>query len=179
MEESEQDNEKIPVTFSVNMKEQNLEPNDKIYLNGSFNNWCGTCNPMNESDKVWSLSIDLYPGKYEYLFTINNWEQTGNAPLGSICDFSPCDEYANYGLVVSSGINEIITDTYCWKKCTDCETTGLSQETLVNEKKLMKIYDLMGREVDFQKAKILLYYFDDGSVEKCMNFGEENFEGIH
>ena len=40
------------VTFSVNMSNYpgGLADNDIVYVNGSFNNWCGDCTPMNDDD---------------------------------------------------------------------------------------------------------------------------------
>ncbi len=110
----------VPVTFSVDMNEYALQPTDVVYLNGTFNGWCGNCNPMTESDGIWSVTINLPPQRYEYLFTINTWQEIGGAPLGSYCDFNPCDEYANYGTIVPEGSPSWVLDTPCWKSCEAC-----------------------------------------------------------
>ena len=33
-------------------------------LNGTFNGWCGNCNPMTDSngDEIWQVSLDLNQG---------------------------------------------------------------------------------------------------------------------
>ncbi len=173
------DTEFVSVTFSVNMREHELNSSDLVYLNGTFNDWCGICEPMNNDDGIWSITLDLPPGKYEYLFTVNNWEEIGNAPIGSECDYSPCDEWANYGLLVSYGSPPIVLETYCWEECTDCQGIGVDQQTHNLERKLIKIYDLMGREVPYRKGKILLYYYNDGSVEKKVSFSERGEVIVH
>ena len=112
-----------PVHFSVDATSLNLSPSDTVYLNGGFNGWCGSCNPMFDSDgdNIWELTLWLPAGKHEYLFTVNGWNgEIGGAPLGSSCDFSPCDQYANYGVSVPYGAGAIETDTYCWASCASC-----------------------------------------------------------
>ncbi len=120
LDEPQTINELVPVTFSVNMETYNLLPTDLVYLNGTFNGWCGTCAPMTENNGIWTITLDLPPEKYEYLFTVNGWDDTGSAPLGSECDFEPCDQYQNYGAYVPVGSSSIVLDTYCWQQCTDC-----------------------------------------------------------
>ena len=169
IDEPQADNEIIPVLFSVNMVEETLAPGDQLYLNGTFNNWCGTCDPMVKDGNIWSLTRDLSPGKYEYLFTINGWEATGNAPLGSECDFSPCDAYGNYGLIVSPDAGEIQLDTYCWKTCQNCPTQNVMDPGKDTHKKLLRIIDLWGRPVSRTSRQWLFYIYDDGSVEKRLD----------
>jgi len=160
--------ELITVSFSVNLEAQNLASSDVVYLNGTFNDWCGSCTPMSQNGDVWETELDLSPGQHQYLFTINSWDQVGNAPIGSECDFNPCDEFANYGLVIPSGSAPIELDTVCWQACSDCST--LSSDNLFPEKepKLMKIIDLLGREVVEKPGEILIYIYEDGSAEKKM-----------
>ena len=114
-----------PVHFSVDASSLNLSPSDVIYVNGGFNGWCGFCNPMsdNDGDGIWELTLTLPAGKHEYLFTKNGWAVIGGAPLGSSCDFTPCDEYANYGVSVPHGSGPIVTETYCWAGCDSCADT--------------------------------------------------------
>lgn len=159
----------VPVTFAVDMSSQSLAPTDVIYLNGSFNNWCGTCNPMSEDNGIWSLTLNLPPERHEYLFTKNFWEANGGAPLGSACDFAPCDQYGNYGVVVNEGSGPVALDTVCWGECAACLTTDLPElmEPTVR-RKLIRVTDLLGREAVPKAGQVLLYHFDDGTREKRM-----------
>lgn len=110
------------VSFSVDATVLNLLPSDVIYLNGTFNNWCGNCNPMSDGDGdgVWELTLTLPAGKHEYLFTKNVWQLLGGPQLGSSCDFAPCDEWNNYGLAVPYSSGPIDTQTWCWSSCDSC-----------------------------------------------------------
>lgn len=110
------------VHFGVDASDANLAPTDVVYLNGGFNNWCGSCNPMSDSDGdgIWELSLSLPAGNHEYLFTKNGWSEIAGAPLGSGCDFQPCDQYMNYGITVPHGAGDIETGTWCWGSCETC-----------------------------------------------------------
>ena len=73
----------------------------------------GICSPL------------LPAGKHEYLFTTNGWNgEIGGAPQGSSCDFSPCDQYTNYGVSVPHGSGTIETQMYCWASCDSCAADG-------------------------------------------------------
>ncbi|MEO0403391.1 MAG: family 16 glycosylhydrolase, partial [Bacteroidota bacterium] len=119
--------ELIPVTFSVDVTFADFSETDVVNLNGGFNNWCGQCNSMTElDDNVWTLTLLLSPGKHEYLFTKNFWEENGGAPLNSDCDYQPCDEYHNYGFVLDEGSDPLILETVCWGECSICSEVSAS-----------------------------------------------------
>ena len=167
--EPEPNPELISVSFSVDVEKLDLAANDQVYLNGTFNNWCGTCAPMTKNGDIWRIDIDLPPGQHQYLFTLNGWDEVGNAPIESECDYNPCDQYANYGLLLSSGSPDLELGTVCWEECTDC--ISLSANTLdgsQENRKIIKIVDLLGREVEKTPGQVLIYFYDDGSVEKEM-----------
>ena len=114
-----------PVHFGVDASSLQLSPSDVVYLNGGFNNWCGSCNPMSDSDgdNIWELTLILPAGNHEYLFTTNGWNgEIGGAPQGSSCDFTPCDQFTNYGVSVPHEAGVIETTTYCWASCDSCAT---------------------------------------------------------
>jgi len=114
------------VHFSVDASSLNLTPTDVVNLNGTFNGWCGNCNPMYDSDGdgIWELTLELSSGKHEYKYTTNGWSgEDGGPVLGSSCDFKPCDQYNNYGLVVPYGSAAIQAETYCWASCDSCADT--------------------------------------------------------
>jgi len=169
LEEAELNMGTVPVTFFVDMNEQSLSPSDIIYVNGTFNYWCGDCAPMNEDNGIWSLTLELSPGKHEFIFTKNIWEETGNPPLGSECDYKPCDDFANYGFLVLDAAESLILDSYCWETCSECESTSI-QEVINREKKLIGIFDVMGRRLSkHQAGQLLFYLYDDGSMIKQLN----------
>lgn len=111
-----------PVTFQLDASTTPAGPGDVVYLNGTFNNWCGTCAPMVLVDGTYTRTETLPSGEHEYLFTVNGWSTIGGAPLGSSCDFLPCDEYGNYGVAVLSGQPSTTLPAHCWASCFDCTT---------------------------------------------------------
>jgi 1,4-alpha-glucan branching enzyme len=43
-----------------------------VFLAGTFNEWDPSMNPMKKSQKgLWTTDIDLSPGRYEYLFVVD------------------------------------------------------------------------------------------------------------
>jgi len=121
LKEDQNDLPTVPVTFSINTNTQTLNPWDVINLNGNFNNWCGACAPMTENNGIWSLTVNLQPGRYEYVFAKNFWTSKSSPLLGSACDFLPCDQYANYGVIVpDDDTTTIVLPTYCWNNCDNC-----------------------------------------------------------
>jgi len=158
---------KIPVSFSLDASSLAMDAGDVIFLNGTFNNWCGNCEPLSETNGVWSTTIDLEPGKYEYLFSKNLWEETGGAPKESSCDFNPCDEYTNYGFVIDNGSSPLVLDTPCWGECVTCERVGLEDEIRKSaDPQLFKVTDVLGRETSQKSTGILFFQYLDGRVER-------------
>jgi hypothetical protein len=107
------------ITFSVNMSNYSggLGDTDTIYLNGNFNGWCGECNPMSDDDGdgVWTITMPLTDGTYEYKFTINGWsaqEQFSEVVEG--CTVSD-GTFTNRTLSVAS--ENIILPTVYWNLC--------------------------------------------------------------
>jgi len=123
------------VTFQVDMNDvDGFDPADGVYVQGTFNGWCGLCNPMADEngDNIYTLTINLpESSSYEYIYTTNGWDGLlGFAPLNSSCDFVPGDEYANYGLSLSGG--NLILDVTAFGCCPDgeCGDGGGSTSTV-------------------------------------------------
>ncbi len=158
------------VTFQVDMREYSLAPGDVVYLNGTFNDWCGTCAPMENQDGIWVRTENLLPDAYEYLFTINGWSEIGNAPAGSDCDWFPCDEFANYGLAVPLDGSALTVEATCWASCEPCATTSV-YEPSSTPPQLLWMSDLLGRRVrNPQPNQVYLFYYDDGRVVRSVLF---------
>jgi len=64
------------VTFIVDMRDTTLSYSG-VYVNGDFNSWCGTCNPLSdpEGDSVWTVTLPLTSDSIEYKFTLDGWTQ--------------------------------------------------------------------------------------------------------
>ncbi len=104
------------VTFNVDMNQQSGFTTPEV--NGSFNNWCGSCAPMTdpEGDGIWTLTIPLAAGTYEYKFSADNWGTQETLLAGSACTVTNFG-FTNRTLVVSADANLPVV---CWGACSDC-----------------------------------------------------------
>ena len=73
------------VTFRLQMTGVNVFTTPEV--NGTFNNWCGACNPLNDADGngVWETTIQLPAGYFEYKFAADNWAQQESLAVGAAC----------------------------------------------------------------------------------------------
>ena len=114
------------VTFKVDMN-QYAEgyAYSGVFINGSFNGWCGTCNPMDDADGdgVWELTLSLSPGTIEYKFTLDGWNY--QEELAGIEGIEACtsliDGFTNRSLTFEA---DVVLDAVCWESCSACEDLG-------------------------------------------------------
>ena len=109
------------VTFRVNMNDYVAAGGSTaagVFLNGTFNGWCGSCAPMSDIDMdgVWEIIVPIPAGAIEYKFTVDGWIDEENFVGGEPCT-----------LTTGASINRVATvsvDTafsvVCWESCTDC-----------------------------------------------------------
>jgi len=66
------------VTFKVDMTY--VSGFSTPYVAGTFNGWCGWCNPMSDinSNGIWETSINIPSGYYEFKFEFDNWSGQEN-----------------------------------------------------------------------------------------------------
>jgi hypothetical protein len=120
------------VTFRVNMSDYTGTINTGVYVNGTFNGWCGDCNPMNDmGGGLWELTLPLSAGPIDYLFTVDGWTDLESFGPSDVC-IDPVDDgfYNRYFLI--TGDAEI--PTACFNTCsTSCLPASLDElESLVN-----------------------------------------------
>ena len=88
-------------------------------VNGTWNSWCGNCNPMTDADGdgVWEATIPLLSGNYEYKYSADAWTiQEMNDPTASCTNGDPV--YTNR--VLSVGTSDMTISTVCWGSCSAC-----------------------------------------------------------
>ncbi len=103
------------VTFKVDMT--GVSGFTTPYVNGTFNNWCGSCAPMvNTSGNIWELTISVPAGPQEYKFTYEGWTGQENLIPGSTCTVTNFG-YTNRSLNVASNT---VLPVVCWESCTSC-----------------------------------------------------------
>ena len=105
------------VTFKVDM--QNVTGFTTACVNGSFNGFCGSCNPMTDanSDGIWETTIQLNQDTFEYKFTFDGWAGQENLTPGSSCT-STIGGYTNRTIIV--GAADVVLPVVCWDLCTNC-----------------------------------------------------------
>jgi hypothetical protein len=113
------------VTFSVDTANYpgGLGESDVVYLNGNFNGWCGDCNPMSDDDGdgIWTITMELADGDYEYKFTVNGWNsQEEFSEVVEGCTISD-GTYTNRALTVAG--EDMVLPTVYWNLCAG-ETPG-------------------------------------------------------
>lgn len=79
------------VNFSIE-----AEPGSKVSIAGTFNDWDPEKTPLTEKKGVFSKSMLLAPGRYEYKFVINgiwtvdpecpDWVPNGHGSLNSVIE---------------------------------------------------------------------------------------------
>lgn len=114
------------VTFKVDMSQYNLAPGLVPEVNGTFNGWCGNCNPMSDAnaDGVWETTVVIPNGSYEYKFSISNWAQQESLTPGSSCTVTNWG-YTNRTLSLNAGSTllpyaTVVLPTVCWNSCSAC-----------------------------------------------------------
>ena len=90
------------------------------YVNGDFNSWCGSCNPLSDSDGdgIWSVTIPLTSDSIEYKFTLDGWTGQETLTPGSSCT-KTTSGYTNRFLEI---LGDTTLTTVCWEACGSCAT---------------------------------------------------------
>ena len=105
------------VTFQVDMSQRGLADGDIVYTNGTYNGWCGGCNPMTDAgDGLWTGTFNLPAGDQEYKFTINAWSDQESFDGSESCTTDPA-EYVNRVTNVSAATT---LPAVCWNSCEAC-----------------------------------------------------------
>jgi hypothetical protein len=111
----------VNVTFRVDMTQQTSFTTPEV--NGVFNNWCGNCNSMTDtnSDGIWEVTIPLNSGAYEYKFSADNWGSQETLNQGDPCTVTNSG-FTNRSL--NLGSNDTILPVVCWGTCGSCINTS-------------------------------------------------------
>ena len=107
-----------PVTFKVDMRQYTGAAYSGVFVNGTFNGWCGSCNPMTDAnnDSIWEVSLPLPSGALEYKFTLDGWNISENLTPGGACVITT-GGFTNRSLNVSGSTT---LDAVCWESCSAC-----------------------------------------------------------
>lgn len=112
------------VTFRVDMSNY-TNTIGTVYLNGNFNNWCGSCNPMtNIGGNIWEVALPLPVGSIQYLFMADNVSNQEAMVAGGTCNDPIVDDFENRYLVVTA---DTILPSVCFGSCIACVNVGVSE----------------------------------------------------
>ena len=125
----------VNVTFQVDMNQFNEPFNyGNVYINSSFDGWCGGCRQMYNynNDNIWSVTVPLSQGTYEYKFTLDGWTDQEWFEDGAICT-TTIDGFVNRSVTV---INEdIVLPIVCYSNCIPVLTQYL--DALMNPQQII------------------------------------------
>jgi hypothetical protein len=87
-------------------------------LNGTFNAWCGACNPMTDanSDGIWEVTLPVAVGAIEYKFTLDGWTAQETLTSGTPCTVTN-GGFTNRSYTVAGNATLPVV---CWDQCTVC-----------------------------------------------------------
>ena len=135
-------------------------------VNGTFNNWCGNCAAMSdpEGDHIWTITIPLNTGEYDYKFSYDNWAGQEEIAAGGACIID-INGFINRHISVTQATT---IGAVCWGSCNLC-TTGIEElsnenldvfpnpvanELIINTSQFdagqISIYDMVGKKIETQ-----------------------------
>ena len=108
------------VTFQVDMNNVTSSFTN-VYVSGTVNNWSGNSNQLTDpdGDGVYTGTLSLMPGSYEYKFTYDNWvgQESLDPILDSACTLTTgtfTNRYATFGNA------DTTLPVVCWESCASC-----------------------------------------------------------
>jgi hypothetical protein len=118
------------VKFRVDMSQYTGSLTGGVFVNGSFNNWCGTCNAMTDmGNGMWETTLPLAPGAIEYKFTIDGWNAQEEFTGTETC-IDPINDGFNNRYHVVAG--DITLPNVCYASCNVC-TNDISFSVDMND----------------------------------------------
>ena len=106
------------VTFSVDMNNYTGGVFTDANVNGTFNGWCGPCNPLTDADMdgVWDVTLPLPQGTHEFKFTVDGWTDQENFVGGEPCTMTT-GGFTNRVFTLNG---DTTLGTVCWGSCDPC-----------------------------------------------------------
>jgi len=111
----------VDVTFAVDLNGYTGPDFTTAYVNGSFNSWQGTDNPLSDEDGdgIWTATYPITVGPMQYKFTLDGWtvqEDFAGKPIRDCTTTTP-DGFINRFVVLEQ---DTILPTVCWESCYAC-----------------------------------------------------------
>ena len=126
------------VTFKVDMSQYSGSQGSgyTVNLNGTFNGWCGSCNPMTDADNdsVWEITLPLtIADTIRYKFTVNGWSDQENFVGGEPCTNTNSGGLTDRQLIIPNSNTDLAT--VCFNSCSTClpPPSGISNDLFFSE----------------------------------------------
>jgi hypothetical protein len=117
------------VTFKVDLSDYTVNTYSQVNLNGTFNNWCGSCAVMTSpnNDSIFEITVNVPTDTIEYKFTLDGWAIDEQLTQGSICTKTttdPTGTFTNRYLVPTA---DTTLPAVCWEACIECTDIGIDE----------------------------------------------------
>jgi Secretion system C-terminal sorting domain/SprB repeat/HYR domain len=109
----------FPINFAVDMSLYGGSFTN-VYVSGNLNGWSGNANPLSDpdGDQIWTGTINLASGNYEYKFTLDNWSGQEQFAGGEPCTITdPSGQFINRALSVTAAAT---LTQFCFNSCAVC-----------------------------------------------------------
>ena len=122
------------VTFRVDLS-QYTGSYSQVNLNGTFNNWCGSCAVMTDAnnDSIYEITVTVPNDTIQYLFTLDGFTVAESLTSGDPCTIStisPPDTFVNRYFVP---VKDTTLPIVCWESCAACSGIGLAENGWTTE----------------------------------------------
>ena len=118
------------ITFKVDMSQYAGPAYTGVFVNGTFNNWCGACNPMSDAnmDGVWEVTLPIGAGAIAYKFTLDGWNAEESFVGGESCTVT-AGGFTNRSYTVTG---DAVLGTVCYNSCTACASNVTFKVDMAN-----------------------------------------------
>ncbi|MFT4752763.1 MAG: hypothetical protein ACI9GM_001032 [Salibacteraceae bacterium] len=115
------------VTFKVDLS-NDTSTYTTVNLNGTFNNWCGSCTEMlsPNNDGIYEVDVVVPIDSIEFKYTLDGWTAEENLTEGSPCTTTKTDASGTFTnrLLVPTGDTTLAA--VCWESCATCVPLGIA-----------------------------------------------------
>lgn len=137
------------VTFQVDVSDYSGSFTD-INLNGTFNNWCGSCATMTSmGNNIYELEVVVPTDTIEYKFTADGWTDQENLTQGLPCTRTTTDMSGTFTnrMLIPSG--DTILPLVCWESCAECGVVSINENEWIKGFKVLPnpnsgVFDISG-----------------------------------
>lgn len=122
------------VTFKVDLSDYTGSYTE-VNLNGTFNNWCGSCAKMTSpnGDDIYEITVTVPTDSIEFKYTLDGWTTEEMLTEGLPCTKTTVDgggTFTNRFLVPTA---DTTLDAVCWESCEACGTVGIEENNWVSD----------------------------------------------